>query len=190
MGGAERDRDTVFGRFTQTPPTEPTRNRLPIMTTIRFTVTDASGTVSFNGPGHAMKMLVASCARGAANLRELLELARPYDDAFVTRVIHGLYVFDEHNVSDDAAHVHGLLTALPATTWPPFRIVDDVTRAASTQPAGAGLIVLNLKARRIVQIHNSYAEILRRDRGRNRIEGQPTPTQYWYELPHEWAILP
>ena len=139
---------------------------------------------------HAMKMLVASCARGAANLRELLELARPYDDAFVTRVIHGLYVFDEHNVSEDAAHVHGLLTALPATTWPPFRIVDDVTRAASTQPAGAGLIVLNLKARRIVQIHNSYAEILRRDRGRIRIEGQPTPTQYWYELPHEWAILP
>ena len=160
------------------------------MTTIRFTVTDATGSVSFNGPGHAMKMLVAACARGAASLRELFELARPYDDAFVSRVQHGLYIFDEHNLADDPTHIHTLLTERPASEWPPFRIVDEVTRAASTEPAGAGLIVLNLKARRIVQIHNSYAEIQRRDRGRIRVEGQPTRTQYWYELPHEWALLP
>lgn len=160
------------------------------MTVIRFTVTDASGSVSFNGPGHGIKMLVAACARGAASLRDLLDYARPYDDAFVTRVWNGLHVFDEHNMVGDAERIASELASLPPKQWPPFRVVDDVTRAASTQPAGSGLIVLNLKARRIVQVHNSYAEILRRDRGRVRVEGEPTRTEYWYELPREWAIVP
>jgi len=160
------------------------------MALIRFTIADCIGTTSFVGPGHAIKMLVAACAREPQTLSELLEHTRRYDDQFATNILNGLSVFDEHNVKDDTSHIEACFVASSASDWPPFRVYNDVTRRASTQPCQAGLIVVNLKEKRIVQVQNSYAEIQRADRGRIRALGQPTRRLYHYALPRDWALVP
>jgi hypothetical protein len=157
---------------------------------IRFTVADSAGATSFVGPCHAIKMLVAACARGPRTLEELLEHTRQYDDRFAARVLDGLAVFDEHNARGNTSAIERELAHADSSRWPPFRVLNDTTRAASTQPSQAGLIVFNLNARRIIQVQNSYAEILRRDRGRTRNAGLPTRQLYHYDLPAEWRIVP
>lgn len=157
---------------------------------IRFTVTDGDTTTSFAGPGHAIKMLVAACAKGPRTVRELLEHARGYDEHFATDVINGLAVFDEHNLRENTASIDQTLSGQKPDDWPPFRVYNDATRRACTQPGRAGLIVINLAAKRIIQVQNSYAEIQRRDRGRIRAAGKPTRLLYHYDLPQEWALLP
>ena len=157
---------------------------------IRFTVADRDGTTSFVGPGHAIKMLVAACAKGPDTVRDLLEHTRRYDDQFATDVLNGLSVFDEHNVPDNTSAIEKVFADSRPGDWPPFRVFNDVTRRASTQPAQVGLIVINLTEKRIVQVQNSYSEIQRRDRGRIRSSGRPTRTLYHYQLPSEWALVP
>lgn len=160
------------------------------MALIRFTVADVDGTSSFMGPGHALKMVVAACASEPETIRELLERTRLYDDQFATTVLNGLSVFDEHNVRDDTSVIENAFATSPVSNWPPFRVYNDATRRASTQPGRAGLIVINLNDKRIVQVQNSYSEILRKDRGRIRAQGRPTRTLYYYNLPTEWALVP
>lgn len=156
---------------------------------IRCTVVDERGTVSFTGPGHVLKVLAASCAKGADNLRTLLSGAERYNSELIQSISAGLAVFDEHNVgSDTQAFQSELDESKPYTK--PFRVVDDVTRHMSMQPYGAGLVVFNLKARRIVQIQNSYAELQRQDRGRIREGGEPVPRLFHYTLPQEWSLVP
>jgi hypothetical protein len=157
---------------------------------IRFTVADSEGTSSFIGPGHAIKMLVAACARGPRTLAELLDLTRRYDDEFAARVLNGLSMFDEHNLRENTASIERVFDECASADWPPFRVYNDATRRASTQPAQAGLIVINLNAKRIIQVQNSYAEIKRKDRGRIRLEGKPTRRLYHYDLPTEWSLVP
>jgi len=135
-------------------------------------------------------MLVAACAKGPRTVRELLEHARGYDEHFATDVINGLAVFDEHNLRENTASIDQTLSGQKPDDWPPFRVYNDATRRACTQPGRAGLIVINLAAKRIIQVQNSYAEIQRRDRGRIRAAGKPTRLLYHYDLPQEWALLP
>ena len=52
------------------------------------------------------------------------------------------------------------------------------------------LVLFNLPQKRIVQVHNTYAEVQREDRGRIRKAGRPTGVYYHYQLPAEWAIVP
>lgn len=157
---------------------------------IRFTVTDGDTTTSFAGPGHAIKMLVAACTKGPETVRELLEHTRRYDEHFATDVINGLAVFDEHNVRENTTVIEQNLQETSPDDWPPFRVYNDTTRRAATQPGRAGLIVINLAAKRIIQVQNSYAEIQRRDRGRIRSDGKPTRVLYHYDLPQDWALVP
>jgi hypothetical protein len=157
---------------------------------IRFTVTDGDTTTSFAGPGHAIKMLVAACAKGPRTVGELLEHTRRYDEHFATDVLNGLAVFDEHNVRENTDSIERTLLGQRPEEWPPFRVYNDATRRACTQPGRAGLIVINLAAKRIIQVQNSYAEIQRTDRGRIRSDGKPTRRLYHYDLPQEWALLP
>lgn len=157
---------------------------------IRYTVADDVGTVSFLGPAHAMKMLVAACARGAATLVELLDFTLRYDDQFSRQVLDGLAVFDEHNSPENLGQIDEIIGSRQPADWPPFRIYNDATRRASTQPGRDGLIVFNLRSKRIVQVQNSYSEIQRRDRGRIRQGGRPTRTLYYYELPTDWSLVP
>lgn len=160
------------------------------MTRIRYTVTDGESTTSFIGPGHVLKMLVAACARGPKSLRDLLAHVERYDSDFVDSVLNGLAVFDEHNLRENTKEIESKIAGLKPDELPPFRVFNETTRAASTQPAQSGLIVFNLDARRIVQVQNSYSEILRVDRGRIRENGEPTRSLYHYRLPGEWALVP
>lgn len=160
------------------------------MTRIRYTVTDDQGTTSFVGPGHVMKMMVAACVHEPQTLRGMLEHVRKYDDRFVRDVLNGLSVFDEHNIIGDSAQIEEQIDRTSSDELPPFRVFNETTRAASSQPAQSGLIIFNLPARRIVQVQNSYSEILRKDRGRIRSSGRPTRTLYHYRLPQDWALVP
>lgn len=157
---------------------------------IRFTVVDGNGTTSFVGPCHAIKMLVAACSRHPRTTSQLLDLAYPYDEQFIGAVRSGLAVFDEHNTPENSAAFASMYEQVSTTELPPFRVLDDRTRRASLEPAGTGLILFNLDARRIIQVQNSYAEVLRSDRGRIRQNGKPTSMLYYYRLPREWRIVP
>jgi hypothetical protein len=160
------------------------------LSVIRFTVIDRNGTTSFIGPCHAIKMLVAACSRLPRNVSELLEFTRPYDSTFVTDVVSGLTVFDEHNTVDDTQSFRAAIARSPAPSVPPFRVFDETARNVSLEPVKYGLIVFNLMARRIIQVQNSYEDISREGRGRVRQDGQPTRILYRYRLPEEWSIVP
>ena len=157
---------------------------------MRFTLVDAEGTLSFVGPAHALKMLAAACCRQPADVKTLLRHAGEYDGQFAGGVLAGLATFDEHNTRDDVSAIHRRFDSAAIDATPPFRVLDEATRRWSLLPARAGLVLFNLPARRIVQIHNSYGELPRVGLGRIRRDGRPTRTLYRYELPADWAILP
>ncbi len=157
---------------------------------IRFTIVDERGTSSFVGPCHAIKMLVAACSRHPHGSSQLLHYTRPYDEAFARSVESGLAVFDEHNTRENYAAFHRLMESTAPADLPPFRVVDERTRQLSLRPVATGLILFNLKERRIIQVQNSYAEVQRADRGRVRENGRPTRMLYYYSLPEEWNIVP
>ena len=157
---------------------------------VRFTVTDSDGMVSFVGPGHAIKMLVAACSQNPSSLGELLDLTQRLDDAFVTDVRHGLAVFDEHNVRANTSAFDRQASETHPASLPPFRVYNETSRNIAANPVQSGLIIFNLSARRIVQVQNSYSEIQRTDRGRFRRSGQPTRQLYHYKLSNEWALVP
>ncbi len=102
----------------------------------------------------------------------------------------GLAVFDEHNTRENHVSFHQVMDTTPPVELPPFRVVDERTRQLSLKPVSTGVILFNLKARRIIQVQNSYAEVQRSDRGRVRQNGRPTRMLYYYELPEEWNIVP
>ena len=143
------------------------------VSTMRFNVVDSSGTISLVGPAHLMKMFTAACAKAPADHQALLGLTEGYDPRWTGQALRSLA---------DA----------PAAETEPiaFRVIDDQTRRRSLTPAGSGLVVYNLVAKRIIQIQNSYGELMRKDRGRLRRDGRPVRAYYWYELPAEWSILP
>ena len=157
---------------------------------MRFTVVDSTGTISFTAPGHALKILAAACSRQPRDHQMLMRYAGELDRHLATSVVNGLSVFDEHNTVDDLTSIQSELAAKNQDDLPPFRVLDDVTRRHSLEPACAGLVVFNLKAQRIVQIQNSYGDLKREDRGRRRRDGEPVNALYHYRLPAGWSILP
>jgi hypothetical protein len=157
---------------------------------IRFTIIDDRGILSFVGPCHGIKMFVAACSSHPRTSEQLLQSARRYDEAFIRSVESGLAIFDEHNTRENYAAFLALVESTPPADLPPFRVVDERSRAMSLKPAATGVILFNLNARRIIQVQNSYAEVLRADRGRIRQNGRPTRMLYYYSLPEEWSIVP
>lgn len=177
--------------------------RVPAVADLRYTVIDEQGSVSFVGPGHILKMLVAGCAAMPPNLPALLEHLRRYDADYATRLADGLAVFDEHHIGQ-AAPIEPAASTTPLTNQAPpaaldgvdygdrliFRVIDAASRQVSLQPAAAGVILFNLVERRIIQLQNSYGEIERQGRGRLRRKGRPVQTFYFYALPESWRLLP
>jgi len=159
---------------------------------MRFTVIDAVGGISFVAPCRTMEALVAACAAGPTRLEELLSAASEFEPEIRDRVFSGLAVFDEHNSRNNLSSIHSGLDLLRPADLPVFRVLDDRTRQASLQPARAGVIVFNLKSKRIVQIHNTYTEIKRSGRIRiaPRESGEPRPRVHRYQLPAEWSLVP
>lgn len=156
---------------------------------IRYTVVDPRGTVSFVGPGHVLKMLVAACSHMPSDLAGLLGHLRTLDRQFTDQVQDALAAFDEHHVAGVAAGERPAGVTVPNQSTV-FRVLDTASRQASLQPSRAGVVVFNLIERRIVQIQNTYAEIKREDRGRMRRAGRPVQTYYQYHLPSDWQIVP
>ena len=159
------------------------------MTHFRLTAIDPLGAVSFISPAHGAKILTAACSKSPPTLADLFALARPYDSELFDAVLDGLACFDGRNGTGNYQDIHDTL-ANAVAALPPFRVVDDVTRRASLSPVGSGLVLYNLSAQRIVQVQNSYGNLLRRDRGRIRASGRPTRHLYRYELPGEWQLVP
>lgn len=156
----------------------------------RFNVVDGSGSVSFVGPGHGLKVIAAACSHGPQRVQELLSYARRYDAEWASTVLGGLSVFDEHNVEGVTSRYEEVIACEDDVQHQPFRVVNGLTRSRSMVPAKLGLVVINLNEKRIIQIHNSYADLSRRGRGRIRKEGRPTRSLFHYELPETWRIVP
>ncbi len=159
-------------------------------TVFRFNSVDESGSVSFVGPAHGLKVLAAACSKGPTTTPELLEYAKTYDHEWIEQVRLGLMVFDEHNIEAVAEDYKPIVKAGDAPDHRAFRIIDAETRARSMQPAQLGLVVVNVREQRIIQIQNSYAELNRKGRGRIRSRGVPTRSLFHYELPEVWSIVP
>ncbi|MFL5731967.1 MAG: hypothetical protein ACJ78Q_02100 [Chloroflexia bacterium] len=164
------------------------------MFVMRYTVIDPAGTVSFVAPCTALKALVAACSKAPSDLESLLSATERYDNELKDYVLNGLSIFDEHNSNGSYDQIHSALDYADEQrshhSVPAFRVVDETTRQASLEPVKAGLVLFNLKARRIIQVHNTYADVKRRDRGRIHEGGVPTRRLYHYELPREWEIVP
>ncbi|HEU5431170.1 MAG TPA: hypothetical protein VFU81_05875 [Thermomicrobiales bacterium] len=156
------------------------------MSTMRFTIIDGSGATSFVAPPHALKMLTAACSKGAADHVELLRRAEEFDPALFGDLIGVL----TGNAAADDASDRDSEAPTAADGIAPFRVVDEATRRRSLEPARYGLVVFNLPARRIVQVQNSYHDLLRSDRGRLRRDGRPVRAYYRYALPDDWSIVP
>ncbi len=164
------------------------------MYVMRFTIIDPTGTVSFVAPCNALKALVAACSKYPTDLESLLVASSRYDTDLKDYVLNGLAVFDEQNTEGRYEQIHSAIDYAEEQraqhNIPVFRVVDEATREASLQPVKAGLVLFNLKERRIIQVHNTYDNVRRQDRGRIHKGGEPTKQIYHYSLPPDWQIVP
>ncbi len=133
---------------------------------MRYTVIDSGGTISFVASCDVLLPMVAGCARDSQSLNELLTYVDEYARGTKDRVLSSLAVFDEHNTEENFDAIHQALNHCRPHELPAFRVLDDRKREASLAPVHAGVVVFNLRAKRIVQIQNSFAEIKRRGRAR------------------------
>ena len=157
---------------------------------MRFTVVDSRSTVSFIGPDRALHALVAACATGADSIEQVLDKIAPFVGELRERVLSGLAVFDEHNSRGNTRWIHAAFDYCKREEVPVFRVLDDRTREISLSPVWAGAVVFNLKARRIVQIQNTYSDIKRKGRLRVMEGAKPTNRVRRYELGPEWTVVP
>jgi hypothetical protein len=153
-------------------------------------VIDKMGGVSFLTHGDALPALVKACASNPATVTSFLDAAEPFYHDIRDYVEAGIAMFDEHNTRGRYESIHKALTTLPRHRQPTFRIVDSLTQEASLRPVKAGLVIFNLKARRIVQVMNSYREIRRTGRGQVFDGRSLTDDTFNYRLPSDWALVP
>ncbi len=157
---------------------------------MRFTVIDPASRVSFVAPCPILDALVAACAQRPRTLGDLLDAATPYAPEVKDRVYSGLAVFDEHNSPRNLERIHAAFRYCRPDEVPVFRILDEVTRDASLRPVRAGIVLFNLREKRIVQLQNTYSEIKRK--GRIRVARPATSSErvHRYELPPDWSLVP
>jgi hypothetical protein len=160
------------------------------MNVIRCTVVDGQGAVSFIVHADALSALTAACSVNPSGLERLLEEAEPYYYSLREQVLNGLAIFEEHNAKGNYQAIHRALELCAPHEQPVFRVVDDFTREASLRPVKAGAVIFNLRAKRIIQIVNTYQEIRRTGRARVFDGSGPTDSVYSYRLPKDWALVP
>lgn len=160
------------------------------MSLMRYTIVHDNGGISFVDDEFMLPALVAACSSNPATLADFLDAVHEYDRRPREHVLSALAVFDEHNVPGTYAQIHRLLEETPPAQLPPFRIVDERTRQASLQLVKAGLVIFNLKDRRIVQMHNTGAEVERSGKARHHNGRAWTARVHSYELPDGWSIVP
>jgi len=183
--------DTLFGPMLLYPQ-KPVKSGYKCggMNVLRCTVIDSRGGVSFLTHGDALPALVASCTANPDSIQDFFAGVDPLYSNLSDYVSAGLAVFDELNTRGHYQDIHRRLTTLPRHKQPVFRVVDELTREASLRPVKAGAVIFNLKARRIVQMVNSYREIHRSGRGRVFDGSRLTEAVFQYKLPEDWALVP
>lgn len=157
---------------------------------MRFTLLEESRGVSFVAPPTALAVLVAGCARDPASIDGLLRAIARDDAGLADYVYSGLAVFDEHNGHGDYAQIDSALQMGTREPQPVFRIVNDVTRAASLQPFRWGLVLFNVTQKRIIQVQNTYADVQREGHVPTFPEESANGRQRIYRLPASWRIVP
>ncbi len=158
---------------------------------MRFTVIDSRSTISFVATAGSLKPLVAACSHNPNSLDEFLRALALYDDQLAADVQGGLAIFDEHITDETPERIGQLFAGHAAHVSAVFRVLDERSREESFRAVRGGLILFNLKARRIVQVHNNVLKVRRRDRGRVRQGGVPVEGElYAYALPPEWSLVP
>lgn len=160
------------------------------MSLMRYTIVNDRGGVSFVGDEFMLPALVAACAADPTTYEGLLDAAHEYDRRPRDQVRNALSVFDEHNLPGSYGAIHRALAEAPPIYAPAFRIVDEITRQASLQPVKAGLIIFNLKERRIVQVQNTTGEVERSGTARHHNGQRWTARVHSYQLPDSWSIVP
>ncbi len=159
------------------------------MGSMRFTIVQAGGGISFAQDEFMLPALVAACAFNPTTYDQLLDALHEYDRRARDDVRLALSVFDEHNVPGAYDAIHRWLDET-ASYRPAFRIVDERTRQVSLQPYDGGLVIFNLKERRIVQVHNTVGDVVREGAVRHHNGQQWTQRVHPYALPESWRILP
>jgi hypothetical protein len=157
---------------------------------MRFTIVDPRGTVSFVGDGFLLLPLVAACASNPSSLGELLTSADVIDRRLRRRILNELAIFDEHNVEGDYGAIKRTLAERKASSEPVFRVVDEMTRDRSLEPTHTGLIIFNLKDRRIVQVLNHFYAVERSGEVHLHNGERYSRRTVSYELPEAWSIVP
>jgi len=159
------------------------------MGSMRFTIVQADGGISFAHDEFMLPALVAACTFNPAIYDQLLDALHEYDRRARDEVRQALSVFDEHNLPGSYDAIHRWLDETPAYR-PAFRIVDEQTRQASLQPFDGGLVIFNLRGRRIVQVQNTVGNVVREGVVRRHNGQQWTRRIHPYVLPESWRILP
>lgn len=155
------------------------------MGTYRFNVIDEHGTASFLGPRHGSKMVAAACGANHRSLDSMLTYLEALDEVWAGDIERGLREFDARNSCPSPSGSEG------ERDWrEPFRVVDQETRAQSMRISSLGLFVVNLKARRIVQVDNRSTDLMKAGKGRVRRNGRPTRMLFRYELSPDWDLVP
>jgi len=157
---------------------------------LRCTIIDARGGVSFVADADVLPALARACADNPRTLEQLLDGTTAYYGGLREQVLNGLAMFDERNLAGHYESIHQALDLCASYELPVFRVVDERTREASLSPVKAGAVVFNLRAKRIIQIQNTYQEITRRGAGRIFDGTRLTNRIFRYQLPGEWALVP
>ncbi len=157
---------------------------------MRFTIVDPEGTISFIGDGFLMLPLVAACATNPGSLAEMLARVDRIDRRLRDRILAGLAIFDEHNVVGNYSEIHRVFESGSENDEPVFRVVDDITRQRSLEPTRTGLIIFNLKDRRIVQVLNHFYAVERKGEVHLHTGQRYSRRTVTYDLPESWSIVP
>jgi len=161
-----------------------------VVNVIRCTVVDERGAVSFIVHADALAALTAACSANPSSLEELLEGTEFYYYNLREQVLNGLAIFEERNARGKYQAIHQALKFCAPHEQPVFRVVDELTRETSLRPVKAGAVIFNLRAKRIIQITNTYQEIRRTGHARVFDGSGLTDTVYSYRLPRDWALVP
>jgi len=160
------------------------------MNLMRCTIVDDRGAVSFVMDADALPAVVKACASNPRSLEAALDSLAPYYGTLREQVLNGLAIFDERNAYGRYEAIHEAFRFCAPHEQPVFRVVDEETREMSLRPVKAGAVIFNLRARRIIQLQNSYWEITRTGRGRVFDGERFTGERFAYRLPKEWALVP
>ena len=156
----------------------------------RVNLIDERGTISLLTPPHGPKMLTAVAGLGLETSREMLEAVAAMDESWIRQVQSQLAMFSEFNVDSLDEDWREMVEENDSVVHPAFRVIDGVTRSRSLVPGSLGLIVFNLKQRRIIQVQNAWDELERTGEGRYRIDGDIDERMYSYTLPETWSLVP